>query len=999
MPVDFLTKEQQESYGRYNGDPSEAQLARYFHLDDTDMKLIQKRREDHNRLGFALQLGTVRFLGTFLVSPTDVPTVVVDYLAKQLGIIDKECLTRYLKRKTHWDHAAEIKHHYGYRDFSDPTEYFSLVRWLYTRAWVSNERPSVLLDLTTARLVERKVLLPGVTVLARLISRVRSRVAARLYQTLACLTNDEQRANLEALLIVPEGARYSSLDRLRRASTRISGPALVNALERLEEIRAFGVSDFSFAGIPEGRLKALARHAAAVRAQAITRMPEERRVATLLAFASEFEIRAMDDALDLLDLLVTELQRDAKNTGQKERIRTLRDLDAAALRLKEACDVLFDETCDDTSIRAVVFSRIPPEELKNASDTVEALARPLEDNYYPELVNSYRRVRRFMPTLLRTVTFSGTQAGQSVLSSLQFLAKIEGQRRTDMSQSPLEVVPPAWRRQVISQNGSIERRAYTLCVLEQLIDSLRRRDLFVEKSDRWSNPQAKLLSGKDWEDVRPKICHALGRSINVKEELATLSHELDTAYRRTAENLPSNAAVSIDKKDGRDTLTLTGLDKLDEPPSLITLRQWVYALLPRVDIPEVLLEIHAKTGFTNEFTHISEANARVTDLPISLCAILLAEACNIGIEPLIHQDIPALTRGRLTWVQQNYIRAETLTKANARLVDYQAQIPLAQVWGGGEVASADGLRFVVPVRTINARPNSKYFGPGRGVTYYNFTSDQFTEFHNIVIPGTLRDSLYILEGLLEQETSLNPVEIMADTAGVSDVVFGLFWLLGYQFSPRLADVGEARFWRIDKSADYGILDGLARQRINTKLIEQNGDDMLRVAGSLKMGTIKASELIRSLLRSKNPSTLAKAIGELGRIPKTLYLLSYVDDENYRRHILTQINRHENRHQLAKVTFHGQRGEIKKRYREGQEDQLSALGLVVNVTVLWNTLYMDAAFKRLRSEGIEVKDSDVQRLWPLGYKHINLLGCYSFNLPESVANGELRPLSNPEESAL
>lgn len=132
-----------------------------------------------------------------------------------------------------------------------------------------------------------------------------------------------------------------------------------------------------------------------------------------------------------------------------------------------------------------------------------------------------------------------------------------------------------------------------------------------------------------------------------------------------------------------------------------------------------LLEIHAKTGFTNEFTHISEANARVTDLPISLCAILLAEACNIGIEPLIHQDIPALTRGRLTWVQQNYIRAETLTKANARLVDYQAQIPLAQVWGGGEVASADGLRFVVPVRTINARPNSKYFGPGRGVTYYN----------------------------------------------------------------------------------------------------------------------------------------------------------------------------------------------------------------------------------------------------------------------------------------
>jgi TnpA family transposase len=120
------------------------------------------------------------------------------------------------------------------------------------------------------------------------------------------------------------------------------------------------------------------------------------------------------------------------------------------------------------------------------------------------------------------------------------------------------------------------------------------------------------------------------------------------------------------------------------------------------------------------------------------------------LEPLTRPDVPALTRGRLSWVQQNYIRAETLTRANALLIDAQAKIPLAQAWGGGEVASADGLRFVVPVRTVNAGPNSKYFGAGRGITCYNFTSDQFTGFHGIVIPGTLRDSLFILEGLLEQ---------------------------------------------------------------------------------------------------------------------------------------------------------------------------------------------------------------------------------------------------------
>jgi hypothetical protein len=240
--------------------------------------------------------------------------------------------------------------------------------------------------------------------------------------------------------------------------------------------------------------------------------------------------------------------------------------------------------------------------------------------------------------------------------------------------------------------------------------------------------------------------------------------------------------VRIEPKNGRDRLIVTGLDKLDDPSSLVTLRERVQALLPRIDLPEVLLEMDARTGFTTEFTHISERGAHVTDLSISLCAVLLAEACNIGLEPLIRPDVPALTYGRLLWVQQNYLRAETLIRANARLVEAQTLIPLAQGWGGGEVASADGLRFVVPVRTVNAGPNRKYFHTERGVTYYNFTSDQFTGFHGIVIPGTLRDSMFILEGLLEHQTSLRPVEVMADTAGTSDVVFGLFWLLGYQFS-------------------------------------------------------------------------------------------------------------------------------------------------------------------------------------------------------------------------
>ncbi len=443
-------------------------------------------------------------------------------------------------------------------------------------------------------------------------------------------------------------------------------------------------------------------------------------------------------------------------------------------------------------------------------------------------------------------------------------------------------------------------------------------------------------------------------------------------------------------------MTITHLDKIDEPPSLKKLKEEVQALLPKVDLTELLLEVHTHTGFADEFTHVSESNAKADDIAVSICAVLMSEACNIGIEPLVKHHVPALTRHRLSWVKQNYLRAETLVKSNARLVDYQSTLSLPKKWGGGEVASADGIRFVTPIRTINAGLNRKYFGSKKGITWYNFISDQYSGFHGIVVPGTLRDSIFVLEGLLEQQTGLNPTEIMTDTSGVSDLIFGLFWLLGYQFSPRLADAGEAVFWRIDKNADYGPLDEIARSCVNTRRIEEHWDDMMRIGGSLKIGTVQASELIRSLLKSDKPSSLTQAIIDLGRINKTLYLLNYIDDEDYRRRILNQLNRGEGRHSMARVICHGQRGEIRKRYREGQEDQLGALGLVINAAVLWNTIYMEESLKHLQDEFFEIREEDEARLSPLVHEHINVLGHYSFTLSDSVLKGGLRPLNKMGE---
>ena len=204
--------------------------------------------------------------------------------------------------------------------------------------------------------------------------------------------------------------------------------------------------------------------------------------------------------------------------------------------------------------------------------------------------------------------------------------------------------------------------------------------------------------------------------------------------------------------------------------------------------------------------------------------------------------------------------------------------------------------------------------------------------------------------VLEQQTELQPTQIMTDTGAYSDVVFGLFRLLGYRFSPRLADVGGTRFWRIDPKADYGLLNDISANQLSLQRIESHWDDMLRLAGSLKLGRVSAAGIMRTLQIGNKPTRLAQAIAEFGRIDKTLHTLTYIDDETKRRDTLIQLNRSDGRHSVARAVFHGKRGELRQHYREGQEDQLGALGLVLNMIVLWNTIYLQAALNQLRANG-------------------------------------------------
>ncbi|WP_211922676.1 DUF4158 domain-containing protein [Solidesulfovibrio aerotolerans] len=290
MPVGFLTDSQIRQYGRFTGEPTPDQLARYFHLDDADHAFVAEHRGDHNRLGVAIQLGSLRLLGVFLDDPTIAPISAVHFVADQLSIVGwADLMTRYAASDGRWRHGPRIRERYNYHAFSDFGITFRLNRFLYALCWTGTDRPSSLFERAIAWLLAAKVLLPGLSVLERTIARVRSRANAHLHRLLVEALTPEQRARLDGLVVVPEGGRQSPLDRLRDGPYIQSGREIGRFLARLEEIRTLAHDLPQIDRLPPGKVAALARFASAAKAQAVARLPDDRRSATLLGVAHETE--------------------------------------------------------------------------------------------------------------------------------------------------------------------------------------------------------------------------------------------------------------------------------------------------------------------------------------------------------------------------------------------------------------------------------------------------------------------------------------------------------------------------------------------------------------------------------------------------------------------------------------------------------------------------------------------------------------------------------------
>ena len=491
VPVAVAEAAERSAYGRFPEQIERDWLGRWCHLSEADVSLARRRAEEVTRLGFAAQLVTVRAIGTFLVDPSAVPAPIVASLARQLDIADPGVLVGYGKLPVRWKHTAEIRRRYGYRDFTCQPAHVSLLRWLYRQAWADDLGSSALFRAAHHKMLAERVVLPGEHVLARVVASVRERATRRLWSRLAHAAPPEVAEALEALLVVPDGKRRSELDRLRRPPFSPTVAGLIQALERLGEVRALGVGDLDLSRLPARRVAGLARYAEDAWATQLGDLAPTRRVATLVAFVHVLGSAARDDVIEIFDVVFGDLQRAATNRGQQRRAAELRDYDRAVGELQTVMRSVLDALDDEAAVAEVLTAlRHDRERIAAALGTVTTLMRPPADPFHERLVAAYPQIRRFLPLLIDAVAMDSTAPARPVLDASRALGTWLTERphttRLPDTEVPMEVVSPAWEPHVRDRDdGTVNRAGYACCVLDRLRVGLRRRDIYAPGSIRW----------------------------------------------------------------------------------------------------------------------------------------------------------------------------------------------------------------------------------------------------------------------------------------------------------------------------------------------------------------------------------------------------------------------------------------------------------------------------------------------------------------------------------
>jgi hypothetical protein len=309
MSSSFLSAAEREHWQRFPETIPQDDLAIYFLLSGDDAREVNRQREPFNRLGYALQLCTPRYLGFV---PTDfkaMPEVVVTFVAEQLGIAPR-VLTLYDNRRTQSDHRRYVRAYLGFRQ-ATPLDVYALQTWLLARA-LEHDKPTLLLQLACEKLHRERIVRPGVTRLERFIATAREKAHDETFRQLTSLLTDDRKTLLDGLLQPDVTTGRTLLSWLRQEAVSHAASHIIATLTKIVFLHDAGVDQWDLSRLNPNRAKWLAQIGWKSTNQYLQRMVPERRYPVLVAFLQQALLHHTDVVVELFDQCLWGCHSEAK---------------------------------------------------------------------------------------------------------------------------------------------------------------------------------------------------------------------------------------------------------------------------------------------------------------------------------------------------------------------------------------------------------------------------------------------------------------------------------------------------------------------------------------------------------------------------------------------------------------------------------------------------------------------------------------------------------------
>lgn len=949
----------------FNDQITDEELAHIWTLNPSEAVFINKHQFQY-KLHVAIQLCSLRKYGRFLDEHEGISTKVLNYLASQIGQGASFKINVPDREKTYTKQCQEIIQHLGFKRPS-LEEQEALSSWLLEKS-EDEVRRDFLIEMAEKRLLDQKIVLPTRKVLKRLVRTILNQTSQEWFSLIYQKISDQTKEHLDLLTWTTPEEPKSLFAELKDSPPAAAIGSINLYLDKFEKLKKLEDCEVDFVDIPLNFIKHSHELAKRYDAWEIKRFPSEKRYSLLSIFLSESQKTLLDSLVLMHDQFIQKMLRETKNVYEKQQ-RLYRKKSRASLNgILSFLDAFID--CEGKTSDGI-FDSFSKDALQKDIKNVR-FHRDLEERGVIEILSRrYRGIRRYFPRFLN-LPFEVESGNEDLLIGIDLIRKLDKEDAKKFpSTAPISFIDFKLQKGLYREDGSLRRGVWEIGLAIAIKDKFRSGDIYLPQSKRHTSFWNLIYSEKKWEQEKDKACKELHFEANGEIETKKFADLFEASLTQSQRRFKGNKFAKIEK----GKLKLKKDAKLERLPKVDLLQNAINASLPRIRIEDLIVEVDKELRFSQYFTPIQGSRQETPYSYKSIIAAIISMATNLGIIAMSNST-EELSVDILRDVVRTCIREETIKAANAEIVNAHTKLSLSSYYGSGELSSSDGQRFRVRGSSLLASYYPRYFGYyEKGVSIYTHVSDQSSVFGTKVISCSPREALYVIDGLLENDTILGIKEHTTDTEGYTEHIFALCRLLGYKFMPRIKNLKDQTLYRIDKNKDYGEIDALLRKTVDMELIKEQWEPMLRVVASLRKKLTPAHIIIQRLANTSPADRLSKAFTHLGRLEKTQYILDYVTDPLLRRKAHVQLNKGEYRHKLPRWVFFANQGEFQTGDYEEMMNKASCLSLVSNTILYWNTKKIGGIIDHLRSQGEEISEETISRISLLPYKHVIPNGTY------------------------